>query len=130
MQIKSNATSTGGYIWPRMVANSTGVTVCSFASRSKHSGSHAHLTCACLSNQLHDYAVSGAACSNELTPRWLFPSVKEYEVPAFLTDFKLGKGTSHGNTPNLDPDETVFTMWIGTSACFFTTLPDYQLAKV
>lgn len=41
---------------------------------------------------IYNYAVSGAVCSNNITPRWLgtinasFPSVAEYEVPAYLAD--------------------------------------------
>ncbi|KAF8307861.1 hypothetical protein DL93DRAFT_2087555 [Clavulina sp. PMI_390] len=86
----SNSTSTGGYIWPRMIANSTGLT-------------------------LHDYAVSGASCSNLLTPRSPYPSVKEYEVPQFLKEYKLSNQRSSGNIPTLDPDEVVITIWIGTN---------------
>ncbi|KAG9002776.1 hypothetical protein FRB94_004723 [Tulasnella sp. JGI-2019a] len=83
----SNATSTGGYIWPRIVANNTGVT-------------------------LHDYAVSGAVCSNELTPRYFaginapFPAVQEYEIPAFIADNKAKP---------VNPATTMFSIWIGTN---------------
>ncbi|KAF8307894.1 hypothetical protein DL93DRAFT_1978383 [Clavulina sp. PMI_390] len=86
----SNDTWDGGYVWPRMVVNSTGMT-------------------------LHDYAVAGASCSNVLTPRWIFPSVKEYEVPQFLIDYKLTTGPAPSNTPTLNPNEVVITIWIGTN---------------
>lgn len=61
---------------------------------------------------LSNYAVSGAACSNSITPRIdpqtgiLHPSVLEYEIPAFLADYKL-----HG----LPQDSTVYAIWIGTN---------------
>ena len=73
--------------------------------------------------QLYDYAVSGAVCSNLLTPRFVpainqsFPSVREYEIPAFLAD---KKSTRNGtNTPYFHPpltkSNTVYAMWIGTN---------------
>jgi hypothetical protein len=92
---QSNSTSSGGYIWGHYVSESTGV-------------------------NLYDYAVSGAVCSNKITPHYFaslgrnFPSVEEYEVPAFLAD-------SHYITPSGDrfldipPDDTVYAMWIGTN---------------
>ncbi|KAG8854803.1 hypothetical protein FRB96_007332 [Tulasnella sp. 330] len=83
----SNATASGGYVWARIVANNTGV-------------------------ELHDYAVAGAVCSNELTPRFsasineLFPAVLDYEIPAFLADNKLKP---------INPATTMFSIWIGTN---------------
>lgn len=59
-----------------------------------------------------NYAVSGAACSNAITPRIEprtqipYPSVLEYEVPAFLTDDRLHRRP---------PESTVFAIWIGTN---------------
>ena len=72
---------------------------------------------------LYDYAVSGAVCSNELTPRFLssidqdFPSVVDYEIPAFVADKKaLRNGTSEAYfTPDLTADDAVYAMWIGTN---------------
>ncbi|EEA28699.1 hypothetical protein TMatcc_002946 [Talaromyces marneffei ATCC 18224] len=111
----NNNTASGGYTWARYVASDANV-------------------------NLYDYAVSGAVCSNEITPRWFahingnFPSVLEYEIPAYVADSKY---TTNG-TPFLDipPSETVYSMWIGTNdlgeAAFLTdsqvpgkTLPDY-----
>ena len=72
---------------------------------------------------LYNYAVSGAVCSNELTPRYFsainadFPSVVDYEVPAFLADEgTVRNGTSEAYfTPSRTADNTVYAMWIGTN---------------
>lgn len=92
--IKSNNTASGGYTWARYVAFDTKV-------------------------NLYDYAVSGAVCSNEITPRWIsaingnFPSVLEYEIPAYVADSKF---TTNGKSfLNIPPSETVYSMWIGTN---------------
>ncbi|EED22785.1 GDSL lipase/acylhydrolase family protein [Talaromyces stipitatus ATCC 10500] len=111
----SNNTSSGGYIWARYVAISANV-------------------------NLYDYAVDGAVCSNEISPRYVpsingnFPSVLEYEVPAYVADSKF---VTNGS-PFLDipPWGTVYSMWIGTNDlgedAFLTdsqvpgrSLPDY-----
>ena len=61
---------------------------------------------------MSNYAVSGAACSNSITPRIEpqtqipYPSVLEYEVPAFLAENRLHKRPS---------ESTVYTIWIGTN---------------
>lgn len=61
---------------------------------------------------MSNYAVSGAACSNSITPRIEpqtqipYPSVLEYEVPAFLTEDRLDRRP---------PESTVFAIWIGTN---------------
>lgn len=89
---------------------------------------------------LYDYAVSGAVCSNNITPRWVsalngdYPSVLQYEVPAYVADSQVVKD----GVPFLDipPLETVYSMWIGTNdlgaGAFLTdsqvpgkTIPDY-----
>ncbi|QDS69671.1 hypothetical protein FKW77_009558 [Venturia effusa] len=92
-------TSTGGYIWPRYV-----------------SWYYPSLS-------LHNYAVSGAVCSNTITPRTflsqidlLFPSVLEYEIPAFLADKAFtGPSTSTTAPINIDDSRTVYAIWIGTN---------------
>ncbi|ODQ56248.1 GDSL lipase/acylhydrolase family protein [Saitoella complicata NRRL Y-17804] len=71
-----------------------------------------------------NYAVSGASCSNLLTPRHdlgapkatsgVFPSVSEYEISAFLTDH-LVNTTYGGWALDLDPEETIYSLWIGTN---------------
>ena len=90
----SNTTASGGKSWPRIVSDSTGI-------------------------ELHNYAVSGAVCSNRLTPKYCdgclpsdipFPSVTEYEVPAFIADLK-----HNARKPLLSLKNTIFTIWIGTS---------------
>ncbi|MCJ1407074.1 hypothetical protein MMC19_001144 [Ptychographa xylographoides] len=72
---------------------------------------------------LYDYAVSGAVCSNEITPRiWSsinanFPSVVDYEIPAFLNDSMSDQinTTEPYFTPALTGQNAVYVMWIGTN---------------
>jgi hypothetical protein len=69
---------------------------------------------------LYNYAVSGAVCSNDITPRFFsainapFPDVAGYEVPAFIADSKYVEpnGTKFLDIP---ADETVYSIWIGTN---------------
>ncbi|USW54667.1 Putative GDSL lipase/esterase, SGNH hydrolase superfamily [Septoria linicola] len=86
--------ASGGRAWPQYVKQYSGI-------------------------NLYNYAVSGAVCSNTITPRnfyptFLFPSVEEYEVPAFEADSKYIKpdGTKFMYNPS---DETVYSIWIGTN---------------
>lgn len=90
---KNNNTSSGGYIWPRLVANDTGV-------------------------NLYNYAVNGAVCSNKITPRWYstinadFPSTLEYSIPAYVAD--SNHITSDGEQfLNIPPLETAYAVWLG-----------------
>lgn len=53
---------------------------------------------------LFPFARSGAACSNNITPR-PFPSVFESQLPTYL----------QSNAAKLDPKETLYTLWIGTN---------------
>ncbi|KAF1946878.1 GDSL lipase/acylhydrolase family protein [Clathrospora elynae] len=71
-------------------------------------------------SSLYNYAVSGAVCSNKVTPRYLsatkapFPDIAGYELPAFIAD-------SSARNPNGTkffsgkPDSTVYAIWIGTN---------------
>jgi phospholipase/lecithinase/hemolysin len=70
--------------------------------------------------QLYDYAVSGAVCSNEITPRFFsainadFPDLDGYEVPAFLADKTYGiNSATNGSlfTTPLTADNTVYSMF-------------------
>ncbi|KAJ4291671.1 hypothetical protein N0V90_009566 [Kalmusia sp. IMI 367209] len=69
---------------------------------------------------LYNYAVSGAVCSNAITPRWFasinapFPDIASYELPAFLTDSKYvsPNGTRFFTGT---PEDTVYAIWIGTN---------------
>ncbi|RPB16756.1 hypothetical protein P167DRAFT_556450 [Morchella conica CCBAS932] len=89
VQQESSSTASGGRSWARFVAQYTGVT-------------------------LYNYAVSGAVCSNSLTPRYLssinglFPDILGYEVPAFFADFPK-------ESRKLSNDETLYAIWIGTN---------------
>ncbi|KAH8117616.1 GDSL lipase/acylhydrolase [Phellopilus nigrolimitatus] len=56
---------------------------------------------------LFPFARSGATCSNNLTSR-PFPSVFESQLPLYVTELQNG-------TLNLKPDETIYTLWIGTN---------------
>jgi hypothetical protein len=69
---------------------------------------------------VYNYAVSGAACSNDVTPvnfpaiNGPYPAVEQYEIPAYIADSKYvdEDGTNFLNTP---PDETVYSIFIGTN---------------
>ncbi|KAI5778142.1 GDSL lipase/acylhydrolase family protein [Geopyxis carbonaria] len=83
----SAKTASGGLSWARYAANSTKTT-------------------------LYNYAVSGAVCSNELTPRYLagingnFPDVLDYELGAFTQDI----------TPlKINIKDSIVSIWIGTN---------------
>ncbi|KAL4991882.1 hypothetical protein BDW68DRAFT_184544 [Aspergillus falconensis] len=88
-----------------------------------------------------NYAVSGAPCSNKITPRFYepinapYPSVLEYEIPAYLADSKY-VDPSGNKFMDINANETVYAIWIGTndigSDAFLTdsqvkgtTIPDY-----
>jgi hypothetical protein len=70
--------------------------------------------------KIYNYAVSGAVCSNDITPRTFasikadFPDVMGYEVPAYLADSKYvyPNGTKALDVP---VDSTVYSMFIGTN---------------
>lgn len=95
---QGSMTTTGGYVWPRYVSWYNSL-------------------------QLHNYAVSGAVCSNNITPRTFlsqinfpFPSVLEYEVPAFLADKAYSGPVTDTTAPiHIDDDKTVYAIWIGTN---------------
>ncbi|KAJ9629894.1 hypothetical protein H2203_002278 [Taxawa tesnikishii (nom. ined.)] len=85
----------GGRPWPQYVAQYAGVDV-------------------------YNYAVSGAVCSNEITPRWFsainapFPDIAGYELPAYIADshYVYPNGTKFMNDV---PSSTVYAIWIGTN---------------
>lgn len=87
---ESNGTASGGYVWPRIISQNTGATTL-------------------------NYAVSGATCSDDIVERYLegigrnFPSVKEYQVPAFEAD------TETELYGDVEADNTVYALWIGTN---------------
>lgn len=56
---------------------------------------------------LHPFARSGATCSNNLTFR-PFPSVFESQLPTYFAEVQNG-------SLRLNPEETVYTLWIGTN---------------
>lgn len=71
-------------------------------------------------SRLYNYAVSGAVCSNKITPRIFaginapFPDIEGYELPAFLADSKYQY--PNGSTFFTGkPDSTVYAIWIGTN---------------
>ncbi|PWY65620.1 SGNH hydrolase [Aspergillus sclerotioniger CBS 115572] len=112
----TNDSSTGGYIWGHYVHQ------------------YAPLT------HRYNYAVSGASCSNAITPRTtsfgLYPSVLEYQVPAFTADSLYTPPNSTEPFLSLPVNETIYAIWIGTNDlgnyAFLTdsqvpgkTIPDY-----
>ncbi|KAG5720609.1 GDSL esterase/lipase [Termitomyces sp. T112] len=56
---------------------------------------------------LFPFAKSGATCSNNITYR-PFPSVFESQLPAYFAE--IGNGSLE-----VDPEETIYTLWIGTN---------------
>ncbi|KAI0017070.1 acetyl esterase [Xylariomycetidae sp. FL0641] len=98
----SNFSSSGSYVWPHFAAETLGA-------------------------ERYNYAVSGAVCSNELVSRYLesidapFPSVLEYEVPAFAADLAAStNGSSGGGSKRMFADrptaaDSVYALWIGTN---------------
>ena len=83
---------------------------------------------------LYNYAVSGAVCSNEITPRYFsaihapFPDIQSYELPAFLADsaYYYPNGTKFMNNP---VDGTVYAIWIGTNDLGYSAfVQDEQVA--
>ena len=70
--------------------------------------------------RIYNYAVNGAACSNNISPRFLsgihanYPDVEHYEIPAYIADSQhiSPDGKKLLDTPQ---DETVYSMWIGTN---------------
>ncbi|PYI07368.1 SGNH hydrolase [Aspergillus sclerotiicarbonarius CBS 121057] len=112
----TNDSASGGYIWGHYVKE--------YASLSHR----------------YNYAVSGASCSNHITPRTtsfgLYPSVLEYQVPAFKADFSYTVPSTGEKFLSIAPNETIFAIWIGTNDlgnyAFLTdsqvpnkTIPDY-----
>ncbi|MCJ1255505.1 hypothetical protein MMC24_003321 [Lignoscripta atroalba] len=105
---ESNSTAGGGRTWARYVV--------------QYTGSEANNEFVPQLN-LYDYAVSGAVCSNEITPRvWSsinanFPSVVDYEIPAFLNDTQAINNVTNQPTftPALTGSNAVYVMWIGTN---------------
>ncbi|KEZ40472.1 Acetyl esterase [Scedosporium apiospermum] len=87
----SSNTASGGYTWPHFVSEKSGA-------------------------KSFNYAVSGATCSNSIVERDFpligqpFPSVADYEVPAFKADLEFDE--LYGNRT---ADNTVYTLWIGTN---------------
>lgn len=72
------------------------------------------------STKLYNYAVSGAVCSNGITPRALsptalFPDIEGYELPAFLADYKYILPTTGQPFFTGRQDSTAYAIWIGTN---------------
>ncbi|CAK4032717.1 carbohydrate esterase family 16 [Lecanosticta acicola] len=89
------AAADGGRVWPQYVKQYTGA-------------------------NLYNYAVAGAVCSNDITPKTyvylqiLFPAVQQYEIPAYLADYNYTdpNGQKFMTAP---PNETVYSIWIGAN---------------
>lgn len=77
--------------------------------------------------------MSGAVCSNDITPRYFsaidapFPSVREYEVPAFIADSKYVE-PSGKKFLTLPEKETVYAIWDGTNDLgYYAFIQDEQV---
>ncbi|KAF4468145.1 acetyl esterase [Fusarium albosuccineum] len=83
--------SSGGAAWGRVVANTTGANYV-------------------------NYAVQGATCDAAIVQQRFdlmnisFPSILDYELPAFKADLEF-----KNVFPNRQPDNTVYTLWIGAN---------------
>lgn len=81
----------GGYTWSRVVADLTGA-------------------------RFYNYAVAGAMCADNITTHWFepindnFPSVLDYEIPAYKADVPLPDYFTDRRA-----DNTVYALWIGTN---------------
>jgi phospholipase/lecithinase/hemolysin len=90
----SSSTASGGVVWGRFIAQKSGA-------------------------KLIDYAVGGATCSNKIVERDFslihqpFPSVTEYQIPAYEADLKM-EATVY-SSGKMRADNTVFGLWIGTN---------------
>ncbi|KAL1606009.1 hypothetical protein SLS59_003133 [Nothophoma quercina] len=70
--------------------------------------------------KLYNYAVSGAVCSNNITPRplsptLLFPDIEGYELPAFIADSKYINANTGQPFFTGVQDSTAYAVWIGTN---------------
>lgn len=88
---ESSVTATGGLAWGQFVANETGA-------------------------RYYNYAVSGAVTSDDIIRRQFdligrpFPSVLDYQVPAFEADVAAGTLFDDRRA-----DNTLYALWIGTN---------------
>ena len=82
---------------------------------------------------MYNYAVSGAVCSNDITPRYFsaidapFPAVAQYEIPAYIADsqYVTPDGEKFLKAP---ADATVYAMWIGTNDLgYYAFIQDQQV---
>jgi phospholipase/lecithinase/hemolysin len=91
LQAEGSKTASGGKAWGRFVSAKT---------KAKY----------------YNYAVSGAMCSNKIINRYFapidaaFPSVMEYQIPAFKADLAFKE-----LYPSRESNNTVYAMWIGTN---------------
>ncbi|KAG5975143.1 hypothetical protein E4U55_007836 [Claviceps digitariae] len=95
----SNNTASGGAVWARFVANTTGAS-------------------------LYNYAVRGAMCSNDIDSRTInylgmpsspFPDVLQYEMNTYRNDISLNDHRHHLYPHGRHPDNTLYALWIGTN---------------
>lgn len=107
--LQNNASADGGRIWGQYVVQYAGV-------------------------HLYNYAVSGAVCSNDITPRWFalidepYPALAQYEVPAYIKDSHYVE--KNGTKFMVDPsNETVYAFWDGTNDLgYYAFIQDEQVA--
>ncbi|KAK7509276.1 GDSL lipase/acylhydrolase family protein [Phyllosticta citricarpa] len=89
-------TYSGGQTWPRYVNYYTGA-------------------------NSYNYAVGGAVCSNKQVTRFYdkikgpYPDVEGYEIPAFIADKNFKDPGTGAPVLDIPPEETVYSMWIGTN---------------
>ncbi|KIJ64027.1 carbohydrate esterase family 16 protein [Hydnomerulius pinastri MD-312] len=77
---------------------------------------------------LYGFARSGATCSNYLTYR-PFPPILEYQLPLYMNE-------TYNGTLHLNPEQTMYTIWIGTNDLGVNALltgsdaPDVSIVEV
>ncbi|KAK3294028.1 uncharacterized protein B0H64DRAFT_343155 [Chaetomium fimeti] len=105
MHDESTTTASGGLSWAQFAAESAGA-------------------------KLMDYAVSGAVCSNQISPRSFdlinrtFPAILDDQMPSFQADVAFKSLYPHRTAEN-----TVYAVWIGTNDLGFDAfLSDSQIA--
>ncbi|PNS16309.1 hypothetical protein CAC42_6416 [Sphaceloma murrayae] len=71
--------------------------------------------------RIYNYAVSGAVCSNNISPRFFsainanFPDIESYELPAFLADKAYTDPSTKRPFLDIPASKTVYSIWIGTN---------------
>ncbi|KAK3691167.1 hypothetical protein LTR37_018821 [Vermiconidia calcicola] len=104
--------ATGGRVWPQYVKQYTTTS----------------------DLNVYNYAVSGAVCSNNITPRYFsaidapFPALAQYEIPAYIADSRYVEDDGTDFIEGAE-DGRVYAFWDGTNDLGFSAfIQDEQVA--